>query len=784
MGIRGLTSYISQNAHRFHLVHRLQDCILVVDGCSLACQLYINVSDCNSAFGGDYDKYAQTIQDFFSLLNKCNVTPLVVIDGGYEARKLKTVSQRMKNKLHNAKSCNPVNQSAATVFPLFMMEVFKQTLRSLGVQFVQADFEADFEIAAIARTLNCPVLSYDSDFYVFDVKYIPFSTLNLTLSKARCNGTVKYYLGCEVYSVDHFLANFGGLDKSLLPLMATLLGNDYVSLSQFKKFYNHVKLSKSKTKSKQQRRIAAIFEWLRKETFESAVTKILSHLRKKDRFHVKKQIELSVSGYGGSQSELLSYFSVEVPEMDSNIIDSSANIFNNDDSSHTDDSSGESDSAEDDSDESSDEIIASEGEEEIECHEPNLGSSSTFPNWLKEKFRRGELPSYVSDIYHLHIYFCQPQVEDFSVSDSHTISFPILNVICGLLFSKELDHETPQRERKFVCFSRSLGLKHQKVFLQPLSTLPCLPCFPPLSCLLDISLSVREQVLYNTLGIHVEEEIATIKSFEEKWRLFAMALVFWARSTTYPNVTNCHLHAIIIGMIALGVVDKKIGRVRSQNKALKLNAQKSGRTECNSMLTAAVECDAQLELDSCNELGDKTGDNYKEMISKVTESDCLNLVEFLLQFHKMDGKLKGSPRLFSPLIVHLFAQLQTCLLQVMTLNSILGYPVPQCQLAETYSGTVAYQAFANLNKRSDVNGFIKAQMINSPSVYLIYKALLDKFLFLLPNIPVLLRKGKRKSKRNNKRSDSATSDHEVGGPDEEPEQNLDINNKFSILSVM
>ncbi|KAK3922417.1 Protein asteroid [Frankliniella fusca] len=771
MGIRGLTSYISQNAHRFHLVHHLQDCILVIDGCSLACQLYINVSDCNSAFGGDYDKYAQTVSEFFTLLKQCNVTPLVVIDGGYEARKLKTVSQRLKSKLHNAKSCNPTNQSTATVFPLFLMEVFKQTLRSSDVQFVQADFEADFEIAAIARSLNCPVLSYDSDFYIFDVKYIPFSTLNLTLSKTRCNGVLKHYLLCEVYSVDHFIANFGGLDKTHLPLMATLLGNDYVSLSKFKKFYNHVKLSKSKRKSKQQKRIAAIFEWLRKETYESAVTKILNHLRKKDRFHVKRQIELSVCGYGDSRSELLGYFSVETEKTDTKTIENQEPTFSNDDSSSIDDSSSESDSSEDDTHESDNDISASD-EEDDDCDDVYFGRTSAFPVWLREKFRRGDLPSFVSDIFHLHTYFCQPQVEDFTLSDSHTLSFPILNVICGLLFSKEQGEESTQRCHPLICFSRGMGSKHQKVKLQPLLSLPCLPCFPPLTCLPNLPLAIRKEVLYDALGIQAQEGVV-LNSFGDKWSLFAMAVVFWARSTTYPNVSNCHLHAIVIGLIALGIVDKKLGRVRSQNKAVKMIAQVSQeKTECNA------------QFDSCAELGHKPDECLDDILSKVTEVDCLNLVEFLLQFHKMDGKLKGSPRLFSPPTAHIFAQLQTCLLQVMTLNSILEYPVPQCKISETYSGTVAYQAFATLNKRSDVNAFVKGHMANSPSVYHIYKSLLNRFDALLPNIPVLFRKGKRKSKRKNQHRDSrADSDHEEG-QDEEPELNYDINNKFSILGVL
>lgn len=60
-----------------------------------------------------------------------------------------------------------------------MKQTFWGAIESLGIMHVQCDFEADNEIAAIARQLKCPVLSYDSDFYIYDVLYIPFSSVKL-----------------------------------------------------------------------------------------------------------------------------------------------------------------------------------------------------------------------------------------------------------------------------------------------------------------------------------------------------------------------------------------------------------------------------------------------------------------------------------------------------------------------------------------------------------------------------------------------------------------------------
>lgn len=768
MGIRGLTTYVNQHSERFHQPFRLHDCYLVIDGCSLACQLYIR-SRCNSAFGGDYDKFAQTVEEFFSLLIKCNVTPIVIIDGGYEARKLKTVSQRMKSKLHNAKVCNPVNQNTASVFPLLMMESFKQTLKQLNVKFAQTDFEADYEIAATGRYLNCPVLSYDSDFYIFDVKYISFATLNLSPSKMKCDESVKYFLNCRIYVVQHLIDSFGGLDKSLLPLIATILGNDYVPAYIFKKIYNHVKLSKSKKISHQQKRIAAIFEWLRNETLESAVRKILNHLRKDHRKFVQSQIELSISGYSRGQSNLISFFGWESSDSDQQATDTAA-VFNfGDDLNSEEDSSEESvtSEAESQDEDNSDDNITGQINEGFKVPEPTPWTDSNFPEWVRDKFRKGELPSFVSDIYHLHFYFCQPQVEDFTWQDSHTLSFPILQVNTGLLFGNCQDHCSECKNCSIICYTRISGSKHQRLELLPVTSLQCLAPFPAISNLIAVPKSVKKLVLYTALGITDSKDMDVIESFRGEWMLFVLALVYLARNPS-SSITNCHLHALVMGMLLLGVVDKKLGRIRHKKDVLR-------RTTNN-------PCNKPCSLKSNLEVSSDFARIPEDILSTVSESECLNVVESLVQFHCVDAKLRSSPRQFSPNIVHIFAQLQACLLQIMALNSLLDSPLPECLISETFSGTTAYMAYINFNKRKNVGSYVQSLLTSSPNLFHIYKAILDKFLYLLPSIPVLLRKGKRKSKKR-QFVDSALSDvdSENVADSKQEESPIDLNNKFSVL---
>jgi hypothetical protein len=276
MGVRGLTSYIAQHSDQYLEPYELKDCFIVIDGNSLASQLYSWVSNCSCAFGGDYDKYASCVRHFFSLLEICHVTSFVIFDGGYEARKLPTVQTRLKDKLSTAKIVTPVTQSKFKCFPLLMNEVFRNVLTSMEIPFAQCDFEADAEIATIARRLGCPVLSYDSDFYVYDVLYIPFSTVILKPEQHESvqEKYVRNHIDCQIYNRDKFLDAFGGLDKSLLPVVSALLGNDYIEHKVFENFLSQIKLPKTCSVSKTQRQIVGLFRWLKKETVETAVGKV------------------------------------------------------------------------------------------------------------------------------------------------------------------------------------------------------------------------------------------------------------------------------------------------------------------------------------------------------------------------------------------------------------------------------------------------------------------------------------------------------------------------------
>lgn len=108
MGVRGLTTYIADNADQFLNPLELHNCNLVIDGDSLSSQLYKSTSACNSAFGGNYDQYFSIVCNFFEMLKQCDITSYVLLDGGYQIKKLNTVKQRLRSKVGAIRHLNPL----------------------------------------------------------------------------------------------------------------------------------------------------------------------------------------------------------------------------------------------------------------------------------------------------------------------------------------------------------------------------------------------------------------------------------------------------------------------------------------------------------------------------------------------------------------------------------------------------------------------------------------------------------------------------------------------------
>ncbi|CAG2204729.1 unnamed protein product [Mytilus edulis] len=109
-------------------------------------------------------------------------------------------------------------------FPVLAYESFTMVLKELNIPHLTCDGEADNQIAVLARQWNCPVISCDSDMYIFDLPggFINFSDINLDQSTSG-------ELNTRLYVASKF-ADSIGLHITLLPVAATVIGSLYADI--------------------------------------------------------------------------------------------------------------------------------------------------------------------------------------------------------------------------------------------------------------------------------------------------------------------------------------------------------------------------------------------------------------------------------------------------------------------------------------------------------------------------------------------------------------------------
>lgn len=118
------------------------------------------------------------------------------------------------SKLANTK-CR-VSEALRCILPVFAMEVLQCPIMELCV----CDGEADAKVVKIASKYACPVLSVDSDFYLFNIigGYIP----------SICFHWKSCPIIAKVYHLKGFLKQFKYHDVSLCYMIPAIIENDFL----------------------------------------------------------------------------------------------------------------------------------------------------------------------------------------------------------------------------------------------------------------------------------------------------------------------------------------------------------------------------------------------------------------------------------------------------------------------------------------------------------------------------------------------------------------------------
>lgn len=307
MGVPGFTSFVNSIENLWERID-LHDTKLVIDGCALCYYLYVN-SGLNCQCGGEYHEFYRAVVSFFVALKSSRVECCVVFDGVDDpsGKKLETIKKRAKNNIETAGELSRSANGSRSLFllPLLSALVFRQALRDTNITFAICDSEADTEVASLAAAWNCPVLSNDSDFFIFDIEagYIPLSSLHWNSRPL----TAKIFYRSK-------LASRFRIRAELIPLLASLAGNDYVSedlLADFNGALNRVQTPNHV--GKKERRFAKIASILSKLpslcSQEEALTCTLETLTSSQgRDRLQQAVEFSLQEYNFKDSNLLRYF--------------------------------------------------------------------------------------------------------------------------------------------------------------------------------------------------------------------------------------------------------------------------------------------------------------------------------------------------------------------------------------------------------------------------------------------------------------------------------------------
>lgn len=191
-----------------------------------------------------------------------------MFDGGHDKsdQKLATVITRMTEQSRNAVACTSVTQICGDVRASCkcspcLAERSSKRLEELEVEVIQCSYEADHVIAQMAISNNCPVISNDSDFFLFNVTYVRLDSLNLCWSGEEEDQAVL----CNMFNRSKLLEHYGLASEELLHLLASLMGNDYISPEVFERIFQNIKLpSKSKDGTERHRKSKACFSFLQR----------------------------------------------------------------------------------------------------------------------------------------------------------------------------------------------------------------------------------------------------------------------------------------------------------------------------------------------------------------------------------------------------------------------------------------------------------------------------------------------------------------------------------------
>ncbi|VDI20244.1 Hypothetical predicted protein [Mytilus galloprovincialis] len=485
MGIPSISSLVKKNPS-FWTISDFQDIRLVIDGHCLVQFLYKYPKIDNI---GNYNEYAIKVELFFNWLLKRRITPFVVLSGALDMdnKDIGIVLGKTKRRITEPEDFTPI----------LVKLTFMNVLDKLRINYLKGDFDADRDVQKLANDLKCPVLSSNSDFFVFNVQfgYIPFDSLPL---KSILTGVKKHSVEVKIYFYQNLLKKFPYLTHKMA-LFATALGNDI-----FPKNSNALQLAHHSENFRLPKHVILTFDVFetpceRNEPFYIVMREVLYWIKRcKDVESGKRQLQYFCKEDKKEEEKLIR--SIEVYTETGNY--TSYNLH--------------------------DLIHRSNGKSF--CR-------SQFPfgirKWIIEHHRMGKIPNFIINTLIHRRNILMSQLEGTHDTSAHDCSLSIREVIYALLLGTETDITEYDRQKESLCkFSR-------KGVISTIGVLKDLH-------IPDMSSAVKIQILSSALCCSVPSDKTNGQL--EQTRLFLMITAYWAR-VAEPSVNTNFIKTVLIGYI-------------------------------------------------------------------------------------------------------------------------------------------------------------------------------------------------------------------------------------------
>ncbi|XP_034240984.1 constitutive coactivator of peroxisome proliferator-activated receptor gamma-like [Thrips palmi] len=197
------------------------------------------LDDLDVVAGGQFREYKANLLRYVKRLTDLGVSPVFFLDGHVEEGKMRCWRDR-KGEMYNriraiyerveeGGNCSPV-ENASAVLPAGLYECTILTLKEAGFPVFCAIAECDLEMARYAREKRCfAILSRDTDFVILQgARY--YLSLFYKHFDRRSMSTILFDRAAIAKAV--------GLHPEHLPLLASLIQNDYVDCSYLTPLYS------------------------------------------------------------------------------------------------------------------------------------------------------------------------------------------------------------------------------------------------------------------------------------------------------------------------------------------------------------------------------------------------------------------------------------------------------------------------------------------------------------------------------------------------------------------